>query len=215
MADRFVPTFLAAGYEKAAQQAAEEQAKSAGFASVAAQDANRQMRNQLEMKAQMAGMPVQEAYNLVQGDLTNTKALQEAWNKIPAQYTPPAAPAPAAAPAPEAPKGPTQADIYNQQREDFMSAADAILKGIQDEYARQQQAMETARKLQIQSQATMAANMARAGQTPNLQIQPASGTPQTAGTQSFRRRSTQFAPTTAAGSVLAGLNLGQTGMVNV
>jgi len=215
MADRFVPTFLAAGYNKAVQQAAEEQAKSAGFASVAAQDANRQMRNQLEMKAQMAGMPVQEAYNLVQGDLTDTKALQEAWNKIPAQYTPAAAPAPTPAAAPEAPKPSAESERYRAEAEGYMKQATDMLNQFKIEQQRSAEAAALQEKLRIQSQATLAANMARAGQTPNLQIQPASGTPQTAGTQSFRRRSTQFAPTTAAGSVLAGLNLGQTGMVNV
>jgi len=42
------------------------------------------------------------------------------------------------------------------------------------------------------SAATSAANQARQGQTANLQIQPASSTPQTAGTQPFKRRRDQF-----------------------
>jgi len=42
------------------------------------------------------------------------------------------------------------------------------------------------------SAATSAANQARQGQTANLQIQPASSTPQTAGTQAFKRRKDQF-----------------------
>ncbi len=44
--------------------------------------------------------------------------------------------------------------------------------------------------------ATSAANQARQGQTANLQIQPASGTPKTAGTQPFKRRQLQFNPQT-------------------
>ena len=60
-------------------------------------------------------------------------------------------------------------------------------------------------QLRIESQATMAANMSRSGRQANLQIAPASGTPQTAGTQTFRRRGAQFAP---VGALLGGLNIG-------
>lgn len=44
--------------------------------------------------------------------------------------------------------------------------------------------------------ATASANQARQGQTANLQIQPSSSTPRTAGTQSFKRRPLQFNPQT-------------------
>jgi len=44
--------------------------------------------------------------------------------------------------------------------------------------------------------ATSAANQSRQGQTSNLQIQPASGTSKTAGTQPFKRRQLQFNPQT-------------------
>lgn len=46
------------------------------------------------------------------------------------------------------------------------------------------------------SAATSTANQARQGQTSNLQIQPASGTSKTAGTQAFKRRQLQFKPQT-------------------
>ena len=46
------------------------------------------------------------------------------------------------------------------------------------------------------SAATSTANQARQGQTSNLQIQPASSTPRTAGTQAFKRRQLQFKPQT-------------------
>ena len=61
-----------------------------------------------------------------------------------------------------------------------------------DQFKIEQNRADEARKLQeklaIQSQATAASNMARSQMAPNLQIQPASGTPQTAGTQGFKRR---------------------------
>ena len=62
------------------------------------------------------------------------------------------------------------------------------------------------------SAATSAANQARQGQAANLQIQPASSTPQTAGTQAFKRRKDQFKITKPAYS---GLSISQSGMVNV
>lgn len=59
---------------------------------------------------------------------------------------------------------------------------------LQKEADRRVKAQEKARI----SAATSAANQARQGQTANLQIQPASSTPQTAGTQAFKRRKDQF-----------------------
>ena len=73
-------------------------------------------------------------------------------------------------------------------------AADLENQRIQNEKAAALQ-----RELAIKSQATIAANLARSGQTPNLQIQPASGTPRTAGTQSFRRQRGPIVPTVLSG----------------
>ena len=62
------------------------------------------------------------------------------------------------------------------------------------------------------SAATSAANQARQGQTANLQIQPASSTPTTAGTDAFRirkrRRSDQKQLTSS-------LNIGQSNTLNI
>ena len=70
-----------AGYQQA--KARERQAFSGGFGSAQEMDLNRMMRNQLETKAAALGIPVNEAYAMVPGgDLTNTGALQEAWNKL-------------------------------------------------------------------------------------------------------------------------------------
>ena len=77
---------------------ADQQAINVGFKSAADQEVNRMMRNQLEMKAAQLGVSNQDAYALVQGPLTSTAALQEAWNKLQA---PAPAPAPTPAPAPQ------------------------------------------------------------------------------------------------------------------
>ena len=79
---------------------------------------------------------------------------------------------------------------------------------LQEEADRKVKAQEEARV----SAATSAANQSRQGQTANLQIQPASSTPQTAGTQPFKRRKDQFKITKPAYS---GLSISQSGMVNV
>ena len=79
---------------------------------------------------------------------------------------------------------------------------------LQEEADRRVKAQEEARV----SAATSAANQARQGQAANLQIQPASSTPQTAGTQPFKRRKDQFKITKPAYS---GLSISQSGMVNV
>jgi len=71
---------------------------------------------------------------------------------------------------------------------DFTRAqGDKLAADLKNEEIQREKAAALQRELAIKSQATAAANLARAGQTPNLQIQPASGTPRTAGTQAFRR----------------------------
>ena len=68
--------------EKPPLTPAEKAAKDAGFSSVADQMQNRILRNQLEEKATRLGIPLSEAYALAGGDLTNTQALQNAWNQL-------------------------------------------------------------------------------------------------------------------------------------
>ena len=112
-----------------AEQMAEKSAKDAGFASVAAQQANRMMRNQLEMKAAQLGVSNQEAYAKAGGDLTNTQALQNAWNQLtaPAPAAPPPAPTPAPTPTPAPaptpePTGPSESDLAIQKLNDTISS---------------------------------------------------------------------------------------------
>ena len=108
----------------------------------------------------------------------------------------------------------TQADIAKQLKI-VQSEKSAVSKMTQEYTAMLQE--EADRKVKAEeearvSAATSAANQSRQGQTANLQIQPASSTPQTAGTQSFKRRKDQFKITKPAYS---GLSISQSGMVNV
>jgi len=286
-------------------QMADLTAKNAGFKSAADQMQNRILRNQLEEKAARLGISNQEAYAKAGGDLTNTQALQNAWNqltgpsaaqKAPAQqaeqplygkqysYTDPgdkgyfgmkdyqelaaqgASRADMIRYAFSAPKGvgtkvaeqlgirafdapipsslsytdPGDTGFFGmkdfeelsrqgatlQQIKDYASKAkygvggeaasilgiraategdftraqgDKLAADLENQRIQDEKAAALQRELAIKSQATLAANMARSGQTPNLQIQPASGTPRTAGTQSFRRQRGPVAPAVLSG----------------
>jgi hypothetical protein len=286
-------------------QMADLTAKNAGFKSAADQMQNRILRNQLEEKAARLGISNQEAYAKAGGDLTNTQALQNAWNqltgpsaaqKAPAQqaeqplygkqysYTDPgdkgyfgmkdyqelaaqgASRADMIRYAFSAPKGvgtkvaeqlgirafdapipsslsytdPGDTGFFGmkdfeelsrqgatlQQIKDYASKAkygvggeaasilgiraategdftraqgDKLAADLENQRIQDEKAAALQRELAIKSQATLAANMARSGQTPNLQIQPASGTPRTAGTQSFRRQRGPIVPTVLSG----------------
>lgn len=128
------------GYNQALK--AKQQAKDAGFASVDAMNINRQMRNQLESKAIASGMAIKDAYSLVPGgNLTNTQALQEAWNKITVQ--PPAPPAPpppgpppkTVTPTAPPPTGPSESDLMAQRLTDSIAA---LSQGFEQRLAAQQ-----------------------------------------------------------------------------
>jgi len=107
-----------------------------------------------------------------------------------------------AEPAPEEPAAPTtdpaqelkiaelteQAKAYRTQAEQQLSAADLRIKELENQELQAQKA----RDLQQRFAITAAANQTRGAQTANLQIAPASATPMTAGTQSFKRRPRQF-----------------------
>lgn len=107
------------------------------------------------------------------------------------------------------------AEANRKQLLQIQSEKSAVSKMTQDYTAMLQKeadARAAAQEKARVSAATSAANQARQGQTANLQIQPASSTPQTAGTQSFKRRKDQFKITKPAYSALS---ISQSGMVNV
>jgi hypothetical protein len=119
----------------------------------------------------------------------------------------------AAAPAPVA--TPVQTLTTPTAPTKSMTAAEAILAGVDEMLAQMQDqdamaAMATQQQAELQRQAsrTLAANMARAGMMPNLQIQPATGVSPTAGTQGFKRRSQQFNVAPTVQTILSGLNSG-------
>jgi hypothetical protein len=106
----------------------------------------------------------------------------------------------AAAPAPVA--TPVQTLTTPTAPTKSMTAAEAILAGVDEMLAQMQDqdamaAMATQQQAELQRQAsrTLAANMARAGMMPNLQIQPATGVSPTAGTHTLQ-------------TILSGLNSG-------
>lgn len=123
--------------------------------------------------------------------------------KLPGQQAAPAPAAAAKASAP-APLMPTISDASKKYR----AETDKLLKEAQE--AREQ--FKADQEAAVKAKAIAAANQARQGQTANLQIQPASFTPTTAGTQPFKRRKDQFKINTPAYS---GLSISQSGMVNV
>jgi hypothetical protein len=110
------------------EQMAEKAAKDAGFSSVAAQQANRMMRNQLEEKAMRLGVPLSDAYALAGSDLTNTQALQEAWNKLEA---PPKKEEPVVEPTPQPTTTPTVEPVVDPGP----SETDLMLKSLTDTIA--------------------------------------------------------------------------------
>ena len=105
-------------------------------------------------------------------------------------YQPPqqaAATSPAPAP-PAAPELSPESLAYRKEADAKLAEAQGILDQFKIEQNKADEARKLQEKLAIQSQATAASNLARSQMAPNLQIQPASGTPQTAGTQGFKRR---------------------------
>ena len=125
----------------------------------------------------------------------------------------PAAPAaPAAAPAPLMPQISAASQKYQadaqalsdkiaQQQADFNASEAAAVK-----------AREIAEQTRVRNFAIQSANQSRSGQTANLQIQPASSTPKTAGTQTFKKRSIA---SNRKQQLTSGINLGTSSLLNI
>ena len=160
-----------------AEQQAQKAAKDAGFSSVAAQQANRMMRNQLEEKAARLGVSNQQAYSLAGSDLTNTQALQSAWNRLtgpgpaPVQQTTPAVTQqPQQTQTPE-PTGPSQSDLMLKSLQDsiaamqqgFMQSIQQNAQQFQQMQQSQNERMEALQQMMIQSQASQAERPTVAG----------------------------------------------------
>lgn len=181
-----------------------------GFKDQAAQDLNRALRNQIEQKAASVGMSNQAAYGMAKGNLTDNSVLQDVWNRIGQGGAKAPPPTPKAAPAPQPSP---ESDRYRKEAESYMKQAQDMLNQFKIEQQRAAEAARLAEEMRIKSQATAAANMARSQQAPNLQIEPASGTPDTAGTQGFKRRKGPQLMT--KGSPFSALNIGSSNLMNV
>ena len=106
-----------------------------------------------------------------------------------------------------------QADIAKQLKivQGEKSAVAKMQQDYSDMLIREAEAKKKAEEEARLALRTDRANLARAGQTGSLQIQPAGSTPRTAGTQQFRRRAVQF----GGGTPYTGLSQISSGMVNV
>ena len=116
------------------------------------------------------------------------------------------APAAAAAtpPAAPAPLMPQISAASQQYRADTQALSDKI--------AKQQADFDASQAAAAKAGAIAAANQSRSGQTANLQIQPASSTPTTAGTDAFRIRKRRGSDQKQLAS---SLNIGQSNTLNI
>ena len=108
----------------------------------------------------------------------------------------------------------TQADIAKQLQ--IVQEEKSAVAKMQEEYTASLKA-EADAKRQAQEEAELAlrtsqANQMRAGQAPNLQIQPASQTPRTGGTQPFKRRRLMI---DSASPLSSSLNIGLSNALNI
>ena len=119
-------------------------------------------------------------------------------------YQPPAQAGAAAAPAAPAPLMPQISAASQQYRAETQALSDKI--------AKQQADFDASQAAAAKSKAIAAANQSRSGQTANLQIQPASSTPKTAGTQTFKKRSIT---SNRKQQLTSGINLGTSSLLNI
>ena len=128
------------------------------------------------------------------GDGRQTRRGSTAYYAKEAPPKPAAKPAPKPAPAP-APAPPAISDESKQYRADtlkILQQADERMKAFEAQRAADEAARVKREEIAAQSAAARSANQMRAGQAPNLQLQPASQAPTTGGTQPFKRRKMQF-----------------------
>ena len=135
-------------------------------------------------------------------------------NELFKQPEPAAAPAPAPAPPAPAPQQQLQiaqlneqSEAYRKQSEEQLAAANATIANLSNEELQRQRAAELQNRLAIQAASSQARGMA----APSLKI--ASATPQTAGTQAFKRRRDQA--TMAPIQSTAGINVPTGSVLNI
>ena len=102
-----------------------------------------------------------------------------------------------------------EAQEYRAQAEKTIGEAQAKIAELSNEELQRQKAAELQNRLSIQAQA----NAARGAMAPSLKIATGSQSPQTAGTQAFRRRKDQFAPAPIQST--AGINVPTGSVLNI
>jgi hypothetical protein len=124
----------------------------------------------------------------------------------------PAAAAPAAAPAPLMPQISAASQQYRADTDARNAAIDKKITDFNASEAAATKARKIAEQTRVRNFATQSANQARSGQTANLQIQPASSTPKTAGTQTFKKRRIA---SNRKQQLTSGINLGTSSLLNI
>ena len=85
-----------------------------------------------------------------------------------------------------------EAKQYRSDTLKILQQADDRIKAFETQRAKDEAARVEREKIAAESAAARSANQMRAGQSPNIQLQPASQPPMTGGTQPFKRRKMQF-----------------------
>jgi len=85
-----------------------------------------------------------------------------------------------------------EAKQYRSDTLKILQQADERMKAFETQRAKDESARVEREKIAAESAAARSANQMRAGQSPNIQLQPASQAPTTGGTQPFKRRQMQF-----------------------
>jgi len=129
------------------------------------------------------------------------------------QAAPAAAPAPAPSPSPQQLQITAEAKKYREESEAKLAEAQKLLDDFKIEQNKAAEAKKLQEQMAIRAQGTLASNLAMSQRKPSLQLSPASQTPQTAGTQPFKRRRLQVM--TPGSQVTSGLNIGSANLLNV
>ena len=166
---------------------------------------------------------VKEGYSLVQSQ-QNSKPVytHTGYNSKPQPVYKSDTPAPAAAPAPAAPApdppGPLMPTIsddskkYRAETEALLGKIDKKLTDFNATETAATKAKEIAEQTRVRNFAIQSANQVRSNQPANLQIQPASSTSKTAGTQAFKKRRIA---SNRKQQLTSGINLGTSSLLNI
>jgi len=102
---------------------------------------------------------------------------------------------------------------YREEADAKLAEAQKLLDDFKIEQNKAAEAKKLQEQMAIRAQGTLASNLAMSQRKPSLQLSPASQTPQTAGTQPFKRRRLQVM--TPGSQVTSGLNIGSANLLNV